>query len=197
LFWFYHLQDTERYFYFPTFRLFDESRKINTSLELRDNFNQPQTIEEPTHLDSLIRGLATQRSQKSDLFYENDVRTVSYDIMVCSASNKLLHNVNSQISYTVFFQQLTEMLYSSNGQFGMDVMSLDIQQGRDHGLPGYNHYRKFCGLPAVKSFDGFLDVMSKSVSNMFLFLAYTHTRTFYRFIICTSPIESGIHHGKS
>jgi peroxidase len=58
------------------------------------------------------------------------------------------------------------MLYRSNGQFGMDAMSLDIQRGRDHGLPGYNQYRKFCGLPAVKSFDGFLDMMSKSVSNI-------------------------------
>jgi peroxidase len=69
------------------------------------------------------------------------------------------------------------MLYRNNGQFGMDAVSLDIQRGRDHGLPGYNHYRKSCGLPAVKSFDGFLDVMSKSVSNSFLFLTYTHTVT--------------------
>jgi peroxidase len=68
------------------------------------------------------------------------------------------------------------MLYKNNGQFGMDAVSLDIQRGRDHGLPGYNQYRKFCGLPAVKSFDGFLDVMSKSVSNKFLFLTYLHHR---------------------
>lgn len=112
-----------------TVGLFDESRNININLELRDNFNQPKIIEKPTYLDSLVRGLATQRSQKSDLYYEND---------------------------------LIQMLYKNNGQFGMDAVSLDIQRGRDHGLPGYNHYRKFCGLPAVKSFDGFLDVMSKS-----------------------------------
>jgi peroxidase len=61
------------------------------------------------------------------------------------------------------------MLYKANGTFGMDIVSLDIQRGRDHGLPGYNHYRKLCGLPATKSFNGFLDVMSKAVSNTLIF----------------------------
>lgn len=112
-----------------TIGLFDEDRNTNKSLQLKDNFNQPETIEELEHLDSLVRGLATQRSHKRDLYYDSD---------------------------------LIQMLYKTNGQFGMDVLSLDIQRGRDHGLPGYNHYRKLCGLPAAKSFNGFLDVMSKA-----------------------------------
>ncbi|KAM4694406.1 thyroid peroxidase, partial [Discoglossus pictus] len=48
-------------------------------------------------------------------------------------------------------EELTEnlLVLSSNGS--MDLSSLNLQRGRDHGLPGYNDWREFCGLPRLKT----------------------------------------------
>ncbi|VDK23708.1 unnamed protein product, partial [Anisakis simplex] len=45
--------------------------------------------------------------------------------------------------------QVTELL----GGGMLDMASINIMRGRDHAFPTYNHYRKFCGLQPITSFD--------------------------------------------
>nr|XP_045625957.1 uncharacterized protein LOC123775117 isoform X1 [Procambarus clarkii] len=44
---------------------------------------------------------------------------------------------------------------------GLDLAAQIIQQGRDHGIDGYNKWRHFCGLPKAAKFEDLGDVMSQ------------------------------------
>ena len=49
--------------------------------------------------------------------------------------------------------------------FGADLVSRNLQRGRDHGLPGYNKYRRFCGLRGLPSFKSNKCPIEISVTN--------------------------------
>ncbi|VDP01863.1 unnamed protein product [Soboliphyme baturini] len=43
---------------------------------------------------------------------------------------------------------------------GMDLPALSIQRGRDHGIPGYNSYREYCGFGRAATFENLTDLMN-------------------------------------
>lgn len=86
-----------------------------------------------------------------------------------------------------FSEDMSKYLFGSRRGFGMDIVALNIQRGRDHGIPGYNKWRELCGLRRIQDFRDLANVMSEqtaqtlsrlygSVDDIDLFVAGTAER---------------------
>ena len=48
-------------------------------------------------------------------------------------------------------------------QIGLDLMAINIQRGRDHGIPGYVEYRRICQVGKANSFNDLTSNISPQV----------------------------------
>ncbi|XP_071379246.1 eosinophil peroxidase-like isoform X1 [Centroberyx affinis] len=58
--------------------------------------------------------------------------------------------------------ELRERLFEFSSHLALDLGALNMQRGRDHGLPGYNKWRKFCGLSQPRNLKQLTKVMNNS-----------------------------------
>jgi hypothetical protein len=80
-------------------------------------------------------------------FNPNLVKTTGIDPLL-----KYLASSNSEEVDSYVVDSLRNFLFGKPGQGGLDLASLNIQRGRDHGLADYNATRAALGLPKVTDF---------------------------------------------
>ena len=60
-----------------------------------------------------------------------------------------------RVTSQLFNTELTDRLFEMAHTIALDLAALNIQRGRDHGIPGYNEWRTYCNMSAAESFDDF------------------------------------------
>jgi hypothetical protein len=84
----------------------------------------------------------------ADAFFNPDLlRETGIDGILKYSASTLAQEEDNQI-----VDGLRNFLFGAPGQGGLDLASLNIQRGRDHGLADYNSVREAYGLPRVTSF---------------------------------------------
>ena len=77
------------------------------------------------------------------------------DAIIEEGIDSILMGMASQVSQEIdthVIDDVRNFLFGPPGSGGFDLAALNIQRGRDHGLPDYNSVREQLGLPAAQTF---------------------------------------------
>ncbi|CAH0673918.1 unnamed protein product [Spodoptera exigua] len=79
-----------------------------------------------------------------------------YDLYRAGVLDEYVMGLMNQVAQAMddsITQEVTNHLFKKVGaRFGMDLVSFNMQRGREFGIPGYMEFRKFCGLPPADTF---------------------------------------------
>ncbi|KAG6794565.1 hypothetical protein HZU73_10130 [Apis mellifera caucasica] len=100
--------------------------------------------------DSEHRPIFNNVSIHDELANLGDLETAgSVDRLLLGLINQPAQRRDEHIS-----EELTNHLFQTPSfPFGMDLASINIQRGRDHGIPPYVHWREPCALTPIRDFD--------------------------------------------
>ncbi|XP_045496495.1 peroxidase-like [Colias croceus] len=99
----------------------------------------------------------------SDYFFNPSLVEASKDSFDDIVRGLVTHRAAESDPYVT--GELTNLLFKSHNKWGLDLISMDIQRGRDHGIASYNDYRETCGLKRATTFQDLIGEISQDRIN--------------------------------
>ncbi|XP_047564948.1 myeloperoxidase [Lutra lutra] len=135
--------------YLPSYRGYNDSVDPRIANVFTNAFRYGHTLIQPFmfRLDNQYRPMGPNpRVPLSKVFFatwrvvlEGGIDPILRGLMATPAK------LNRQNQIVV--DEIRERLFEQIMRIGLDLPALNMQRSRDHGLPGYNAWRRFCGLP--------------------------------------------------
>jgi peroxidase len=94
--------------------------------------------------------------------------TVGRSDLIENGFNEALRGaLNQGLNVQQFSEEIISKIGKDKRGFGLDLIGIDIQRGRDHGIPSFAEIRRRCNLkPEIKTFDDFKLIFNKTQSNV-------------------------------
>ncbi|XP_045344205.1 myeloperoxidase isoform X1 [Leopardus geoffroyi] len=147
--------------YLPRYRCYNDSVDPRISNVFTNAFRYGHTLIQPfmIRLDNQYQPMGPNpRVPLSKVFFatwrvvlEGGIDPILRGLMATPAK------LNRQNQIAV--DEIRDRLFEQVMRIGLDLPALNMQRSRDHGLPGYNAWRRFCGLPQPRSVGELATVM--------------------------------------
>ncbi|CAK8685030.1 unnamed protein product [Clavelina lepadiformis] len=98
----------------------------------------------------------TTLNLKTSFFDSNPLLTTDQ-----GGANSILRGLTkdaAEIMDSTIADDLQNFLFAPQDFLGSDLLSLNLQRGREHGVPSYNAFRVFCGLKRARRFSDFTEI---------------------------------------
>ncbi len=122
---------------------------------------------------SLVKNNISMYSWKYDLELTTKFRDVFGETSIIHDQTKsvdgLLRGMTSDVAEDVdqfLSKELINHLFESTPPFSSDLAALNIQRGRDHGIPSYVKWRQFCKLSIPTDFTSLADMGTVAAASL-------------------------------
>lgn len=85
--------------------------------------------------------------------------------------------------FSQFEDTVREHIFENPDGKGFDLVALNMQRGRDHGLPPYNAWRKWCELSVSSSFNDLQDISDKQKDILAELYRYMYSNCYFYHLV--------------